>query len=355
MNRLMKFSHLVKRYSTNISTKVIEKLSNRTILRISGSEVDDYVQGLITNDINHLKYGGSMYTFFLNTKGRVMYDAIVYKSHENDTYLIECDLNESEKLLKHLKMYKLRKKVDVVSLKDELDVYAMYDPTNIAIKKESVITDGLEGLIAPCDVLAESFPKESKTMTVFRDLYIYRDPRMFMLGSRIICPQHIDINQQITQIHPVSFSTEKNNYKWFRYLLGVGEGVEDLPPGNCFPLEANCDYLHGVSFHKGCYIGQELTARTYHTGIVRKRLMPLYFTKIPTEVINNNNENIIFDNVNLGKLRGIEGNVGLALLRISKCLEIGDISIGDGLCYTSKPIWWPVELPKEKLSVQKND
>ena len=58
-------------------------------------------------------------------------------------------------------------------------------------------------------------------------------------------------------------------------MLGVAEGGEDLPTGKCFPMEYNLDYLKGVSFHKGCYIGQELTARTHHTGVIRKRILPI--------------------------------------------------------------------------------
>ncbi|CAH1400617.1 unnamed protein product [Nezara viridula] len=66
-------------------------------------------------------------------------------------------------------------------------------------------------------------------------------------------------------------------YTLCRYKLGIGEGINELLFGQSFPLEMNCDYLNGVSFNKGCYIGQELTARTFHTGVIRKRLMPLLF------------------------------------------------------------------------------
>ncbi|KAJ8971297.1 hypothetical protein NQ314_000774 [Rhamnusium bicolor] len=84
----------------------------------------------------------------------------------------------------------------------------------------------------------------------------------------------------------------------------------------------------------GCYIGQELTARTHHTGVVRKRLMPLYFSKIPTKLPTDNV--ILHENVNLGRLRGIEGNVGLALLRISKALNFGEFCVGNGVAKVKK-------------------
>merc|ERR1719422_1958319 len=66
-----------------------------------------------------------------------------------------------------------------------------------------------------------------------------------------------------------------DGYKELRFRLGVGECPSELQPGKALPLESNADYMHGVSFHKGCYVGQELTARTHHTGVVRKRIMPL--------------------------------------------------------------------------------
>lgn len=135
----------------------------------------------------------------------------------------------------------------------------------------------------------------------------------------------------------------------FRYRLGVGEGSLDLPTGNCFPLESNGDYLNGISFHKGCYIGQELTARTHHTGVVRKRLMPLIFEqststddvqqiKPEAKILNESNDNV-------GKFRNACGNVGLALLRIEEALKSNQLYVqthdGNSLkCKTTKPDWW---------------
>ena len=73
----------------------------------------------------------------------------------------------------------------------------------------------------------------------------------------------------------ISFS----EYKLLRYRLGVCEGSQEIPFDKVTPLEHNVEYMHGVSFHKGCYLGQELTARTHHTGVIRKRIMPLEFSQ----------------------------------------------------------------------------
>lgn len=301
---------------------VLEPLSNRTLIRISGPDVSNFLQGLITNDIEHLSSGpGSMYTMFLNSAGRVLYDAIIYRNIEKNTYVIECDTQSADTLQKHLKLYRVRRKIDVASLSDELKLYALFTTEKV--------TD----------------PLLKTPFKTHQDLLIYRDPRVTNLGLRIIANKDENVEEKISDSFKIAKNNNKN-YRWLRYSLGVGEGIQDLPPGECFPLECNCDYLHGVSFHKGCYVGQELTARVHHTGVVRKRLMPLSFTKTPTKYPD---EKIVQENVNLGKLRGIEGDVGLALLRMAKTLAFNELKLGDGVALTFKPNWWPQEAPKEKI------
>lgn len=336
----------LRRSFSSAATNIFEHITNRALIRISGSESSQFLQGLITNDMNHLEHGmGCMYTMFLNVKGRVLYDSIIYKTAETDTFLVECDASGVEKLFKHLRMYRVKRKVDIDNVVEDYNVFALFNVDDIESVKQEKKDGVLSGLIVPCDVLKTTLP-DSSTTRVYRDLLIYRDPRISYLGSRIIAAKSVKAKEQISDIIAVQSGF---SYKRLRYHMGVGEGVNDLPPGECFPLEANCDYLHGVSFHKGCYIGQELTARTHHTGVVRKRLMPIYFTKIPQKLPEDNR--ILHKGNNLGKLRGIEGDVGLALLRVDKALECGQFAVGDGVAQTVKPNWWPLELPKERITV----
>merc|ERR1712215_588921 len=86
---------------------------------------------------------------------------------------------------------------------------------------------------------------------------------------------------------------DMSSYVYRRCILGISEGVEDMPVGKCIPLEYNLDYLQGVSFHKGCYIGQELTARTHHTGVIRKRILPL---TIHQEIAKEEGEELVVTN-----------------------------------------------------------
>lgn len=339
--------NLYRSFSSN-SANVIENIANRALIRVSGSESSQFLQGLITNDMNHLEHGmGCMYTMFLNVKGRVLYDSIIYKTSEADTFFLECDTAGIDSLCRHLKMYRVRRKVNIDSLVEDYNIFALFNMNNIESVKQENKDSVLPGVIVPCDLLKTTLPDSGSTK-VYRDLFIYRDPRISYLGSRIIAPKSANVEEQISNIVAVQ---PTQSYKRFCYYLGVGEGVHDLPSGECFPLEANCDYLHGVSFHKGCYIGQELTARTHHTGVVRKRLMPLYFTKIPQKLPEDNR--IVHKGNSLGKLRGVVGDVGLALLRIDKALECGQFSVGDGIAQTVKPNWWPLEAPKERVTAGK--
>lgn len=333
-----------------------EHLKQRALIKVAGAESSQFLQGLITNDMNHLEHGmGCMYAMFLNNKGRVIYDTIVYKMLQNDTFYIECDVNGIDVLCRHLKLYRVRRKISVDNVSDEYNVHSLFNIDNIKnIKKdrnEESVPKNLEGMIVPCDKLKAAAESSSSSIKTYRDLLVYQDPRVTALGSRIISPKTVNANEQISEILNITSSPETEMYEWYRYNLGVGEGIKDLPPNNCFPLEANCDYLHGISFHKGCYIGQELTARTHHTGVVRKRLMPLFFTNIPSKTPE---ESIIHENVNLGKLRGISRDVGLGLLRISKALELKSFSVGNGTAQTLKPTWWPLEAPKERLNLAKS-
>lgn len=324
-------------------SSVVERLDSRGILRVSGKDTSVFLQGLITNDMKHLEEGAqSMYTMFLNTKGRVMYDAIIYQSSEEGVFLIECDKSALSHLQKHLKMFRVRRKIDIENVDDKLRVWVVFDPK---------LTETGDTKHVLQDQSQESTNNEDIINDLKRhDIIVCRDPRLSTLGVRILAPADKDISLQNDEVRSVR-QEDRLSYRAFRYRLGVGEGVNDLPQENCFPLEANGDYLHGISFHKGCYIGQELTARTHHTGVIRKRLMPVFFESVPQTKLEVNTSIQLpsgTSKVSVGKLRGVEGKVGLALLRITEVLEAGKLKILDETAETMRPFWWPQEAPKER-------
>lgn len=344
--------------STRAGGKVLERLNERSVLRVSGNEASAYLQGLITNDMKRLDEGAlSIYTLFLNVKGRVMCDAIVYKSQESDSYYVECDSRIAEPLEKHLRMYRVKRKIDIQHLRDEIAVWSMFDPTerddgdstSMINKREKPNTP--EGTICPCGTMNDKAGK------LVGNVMMYQDPRLPDLGVRILAESRIDEHEIIKHLDPVvSLSDRVENYRAFRYKLGVGEGIGDLPPGKALPLEINCDYLHGVSFHKGCYIGQELTARTYHTGVVRKRLMPLTFRNsvVGTDRLSlAYDEKILDESGNVvGKFRGYVQKYGLGLMRINESLDARQLSVSDVNVRVVKPAWWPREFQECTVSTK---
>lgn len=340
MFQLKKFiaNPFLKRYFSHVlsATSVLEKLNNKSLISVVGDDAKSYLQGLITNDINHLSNNcRSLYAMFLNSKGRILYDTIIYR-FDSKTFLIECDSTLISSLEKHLNMFKLRRKIDIFPSKYQIHV--MFDKQyydEILTNKESL-----------CE-LKQDFHR-------YNDDYpfkIFKDPRVPQLGHRIISEEGIDLHSSVSDLLNSKINTSGLSYRKYRYSLGVGEGGNDIPTGTCFPLESNCDYLHGVSFHKGCYIGQELTARTYHTGVTRKRLMPLYFNAPPEKLPSD--DLISSNNIKLGKLRGLEENIGLGLLRLELIKPNLNISIAGIEAVVGKPFWWPIDAPKEKIGLKK--
>ena len=344
-----------------------ELLADRAIIRVSGVEAAIFLQGLITNDIDHLLDNGnngillftppsssklavsnegidiarpllyrSIYTMFLNTSGRVLFDVIITRPSE-DCFVLDCSADNASKLIKHLKMYRVRKKIDL-SIEDKTNIWTVF----------------CKDILQPRDLSNRSMAEDFIRLGLSPDGVISTiDPRLKQLGYRIAVFDHeCATAKKLMSMKQAS----PNDYKELRLRLGVGECSSELQTSKALPLESNVDYLHGVSFHKGCYIGQELTARTHHTGVVRKRIMPLIVdnpqgVSLQTE-LNIENEK---SKKSVGKLKNIINNYGIGLMRIEDCLKAQNneesIVISDHPDVTVKvlkPDWWP-EISQNKL------
>lgn len=345
VNRVLLKHNLLRQFIRQLHReplpKIVYPLESRKLLKVAGSDAAAFLQGLITNDMRHFEEGAkSMYAMFLNNRGRVLYDTLIHKF--DDTFMIECDKNVLSLLHRHLKLYKLKRKVEIGDISNNFKIWAF---------------------VAPPETLADSndpksnihIYKDPRLVDVGYNINIYKDPRLEDLGFRILSHASVKEDTILNVVgKDVTIEKSEKGYKLLRYKLGVSEGACDLPPGSSFPLEANCDYLHGVSFHKGCYIGQEVTARVHHTGVVRKRIMPLKFSQ---EVTNLEVDSVISASENpksnLGKLKGFVGNFGLGLVRIKEAMEAKGLNVGKYTVGIDKPAWWPVEAPKEKATLNK--
>ncbi|CAK1552280.1 unnamed protein product [Leptosia nina] len=169
--------------------------------------------------MRHFEEGShSVYAMFLNNKGRVLFDTLIHKWDDEHSFMLECDSKIISSLEKHLKVFKLRRKVSIEDVNKNYKLWAFITPS------DTVFDENVN-------------PKNEVNM--------FKDPRLNDLGYRLIsAPSLSEIHIASTLGKDVTIDSE-DGYKYLRYKLGVSEGSEDLPPGTSFPLEVNCDYLHG--------------------------------------------------------------------------------------------------------------
>ncbi|KAF1334113.1 Transferase caf17 mitochondrial-like, partial [Globisporangium splendens] len=244
--------------SALLRTHGVVRLANRRLLQLQGVDASRFIQAILTNDMKSvMKPGDTLYGGFLTTKGRLLGDCSVVQTRE-DTFLLDYDASVSEDLMKHWKRYKLRMKV---KLEDKSDVLSTY-----ATLPASIAADDTYDYSVPENEL-ETVLQLNSALQDAKDGVAFVDPRGKEFGVRAILPASETLNM------PDNYETlDLAAYNDRRIFLGAAEGKE-LSDG--IPLESNLELLHGVSFRKGCYVGQELTARTQFKGNVRKRIVPL--------------------------------------------------------------------------------
>ena len=271
--------------------KLIVPLDDRAVIAISGEDAREFLQGLITNDIEKVSPTQAIYAALLTPQGKFLHDFFITEYKER--LLIDCESERISDLIKRLTMYRLRAKVDITDESEQWEVGVMLPMSDVG---------GLGS--------GETQPGEAEAGTARTrfDGVSYIDPRNAALGERIIRKVDEDDN----------FSTdetllEKNRaaYHARRLVLGIPDSTADLIPEKSMPMEAGFDLLNGIDFEKGCYVGQEVTARMKHRDLVKKRLFPVTFDG---EVAAGTDINC--DGVTAGELHSVQGNRGLALLRL---------------------------------------
>lgn len=215
------------------------RLPQQALLRVSGQDKLRFLQGLVTSDLSTLEKedGKAVYAAFLNPKGRVLGDAHFIQKDQD--VFIDCHQSAMPVISKHLKRYKLRSKVQL----QELD--PLYHQVWASLSDDS-------------------------PGTVHQDMVKYKDSRAADFGWRYL-KSSTDALPAVENQPGMDFNDDQEYNTW-RLLCGIAEGEEIV---DSIPAESNLDLLNGICFTKGCYIGQELTARTQFKGLVRKRIVPL--------------------------------------------------------------------------------
>ena len=247
-------------------------LENRGILFLHGKDCKDFLQNIITNDINKVSDNFSCFASLLSPQGKYLFDFIILK--HKDGFFIDCDKTILKDLYNQLNLYKLRSKVEILDLSNEFVIAAFGYEKYLSFK--------------------EAEDKEGYTFK-FREDPIILDPRNKKLGGRLI----INLEKLYLSLKKLNlYSSKIKEYIELSHSLGVFQNDTKKLQNKIFGLECNFDELNGIDFKKGCYVGQENTSRMKLKNKLTKRLFPL----IVKEGQISENESIFFENQEVGKV-----------------------------------------------------
>lgn len=263
-------------------------LEDRSVIAVSGPEARAFLQGLITNDIEKISAARAIYAALLTPQGKILFDFIVTEG--DGALLIDCHRDVRDSLVRRLGVYRLRAKIQIEA-RDQLRVFA-----------------GLRRTAADRGIS-------------------FADPRMPALGDRTIGAS-AEMPRAVSGSKP---------YADLRLALGIPEGP-DFGSDRMFALDAGLDELNAISYEKGCYVGQELTARMKHRGTARKRLLPIRAvgdTQLPAA-----GTLVTAGDQTLGEVASTYGQIGFALIRLDRLEERGATILAGATAVTvERPGW----------------
>lgn len=265
----------------------IATLNDRAVLEVTGEDRLAFLQGLISNDVTAIPEGGALWAALLTPQGKWLADFFLIP--RGDRLLMDVEAGLADMVMAKLLRFRLRSKVAMARL--ELAVQAGW---------------------------GEPVPEGAVP-----------DPRLPEAGWRLITEA------------PLTATASAENYDAHRLSLGLPDGSRDLQAEQSILLEAGFDELHGVSWSKGCYMGQELTARTKYRGLIKRRLVPVEVEgPMPPR-----GTPVTLDGVEVGEMRSGRGARGMALLRLAALT--GKLRCGEAVLRPRVPGWMKLPEPTE--------
>ncbi|MBR0823629.1 folate-binding protein YgfZ [Bradyrhizobium liaoningense] len=257
-------------------------LPDRSVIKVAGEDARNFLNGLITTDVDRLKPGLGRFGALLTPQGKIIADFLITEvpAGHGGGFLIDCPKALAEGLATKLKFYKLRAKVTVENL--DLGVLAAWD-----------------GQLAAQPDLA------------------FADPRNDALGYRILIPE--DLKQKLSDLIGAEL-VDAAGYEAHRIALGVPRGGLDFMYSDAFPHETNMDRLAGVDFDKGCYVGQEVVSRMQHRGTARTRSVKVLLDDLSPEA----GVSILAGDKAVGTMGSSAQGKGIALVRIDRVADALD-------------------------------
>lgn len=233
--------------------KTFVTLDDRGVVRVSGPDARTFLQGLVTNDVSKAVFGRVLYAALLTPQGKYLHDFFVVALPDEagaDSLYLDCERGRAADLMARLGAYKLRSKVTIENVGDAFRVIALLGDG----PHDSEALHGFEGRGGP-----------------FAGGLCYVDPRYAGVGARALLP-----TSGLGELMEAGFQeTAPEYYERLRLYYGLPDGSRDLVVEKSLLLESGFNDLNAIDWDKGCYVGQELTARTRYRGLVKKRLLPV--------------------------------------------------------------------------------
>lgn len=285
-------------------------LTNRGIISVTGSDSRDFLQGIISNDITLVSPNKTIYAALLTPQGKYLFDFFISQSGEK--LLIECEKDRVPDLMKRLRIYKLRADANLVDETETYSIFAIWGD-------DAAQATGLHN--------ERGLAHEISGGTQFID------PRLNTAGVRSVLPiEAAEAQLQSLAAEPASTS----DYDLHRLKLGLPDASRDLVVDKAILIESGFDELNGVDWNKGCYMGQELTARTKYRGLVKKRLISVFIEGAAPEP----GTPIMVGDKNAGEMRSSNAGHGIALLRLDQLNnEAAEYICDQAILRPNKPTW----------------
>jgi len=267
-----------------MNIKNVYILDDRAILYVNGEDVKEFLQNLISNNINKVTDANSCFTSLLSPQGKFLYEFFIIK-HKSG-YIIDCEKSQVDGLFKQLSIYKLRSKVEILNLSNEFVVAAFSHEKFLTFDEAKDI---------------------SGFTLKYREDPIFLDPRHKKLGARLI----INLEKLYLSLKKLGLKdSELKDYYSFSHKLGIVPKDLNKLQNKLFGIECNYEELNGIDFKKGCYVGQENTARIKLKNKLSKRLLPI--NTIQGELTEG--ESIYYNEKEIGKVL-IEKDYPFALIK----------------------------------------
>ena len=260
-------------------------LPGRGVVVVAGPDAKAFLQNLVSNDVDRVGPNRAVYAALLTPQGKYLFDFFIAEA--GGRLLLDCEAARAEALAKRLSLYRLRSKIELIDASAELAVWAAFG-------------EGARDALA--------LPDDAGSARAFEDGVIYVDPRRPAAGARAILPRGRVLS--LPEASP-------EDYDRWRLSHGLPEGSADLEVDKATLVESGFEALNGVDFAKGCYVGQEVTARMKYRGLAKKRLMVVALEgEAPPP-----GTPILLNGRDAGELRSTRDGVGLALLRLEQVEE----------------------------------